>query len=78
MCTQLSQHISKRLDAVEELSHLMLSLNEAQSQPADVVRCKQMLEQIRESLSQLRPKIESTKHQSVRQQSLDTGDIELF
>ncbi|WP_273152659.1 methyl-accepting chemotaxis protein [Methylophaga thiooxydans] len=78
MCTQLSQHISKRLDAVEELSHLMLSLNEAQSQPDDVVRCKQMLEQIRESLSQLRPKIESTQHQSVRQQSLDTGDIELF
>lgn len=78
MCTQLSQHIAKRLDAVEELSHLMLSLNEAQSQPDDVVRCKQMLEQIRESLSQLRPKIESTQHQSVRQQSLDTGDIELF
>lgn len=78
MCTQLGQHIDKRLDAVDDLYQLMDTLYEAQSQPDDVERCKQMLEQIRVTLSQLRPKIESTQHQSVTQQSLDTGDIELF
>jgi len=78
MCTQLSQHIGKRLDAVEDLNQLMISLDEAQLQPDNVDHCKHMLEQIRTALSQLRPKIESTQHQSVTQQNLDSGEIELF
>lgn len=78
MCTQLSQHISQRLDAVDELNQLMHSLSQAQSQPDNLERCKQMLEQIRMSISQIRPKIDSTQHKSVTQQSLDSGEVELF
>lgn len=78
MCTQLSQHIGKRLDAVDELNQLMHSLSQAQAQPDNVAHCKQMLAQIRHSISQIRPKIESTQHKSVTQQSLDSGEVELF
>lgn len=78
MCTQLSQHISQRLDAVDALNQLMHSLSQAQSQPDNLERCKQMLEQIRMSISQIRPKIDSTQHKSVTQQSLDSGEVELF
>lgn len=78
MCTQLSQHIGKRLDAVDELNQLMHSLSQAQAQPDNVTRCKQMLAQIRHSISQIRPTIESTQHKSVTQQSLDSGEVELF
>lgn len=78
MCTQLSQHIGKRLDAVEELNQLMQAINQATTQPDNVEHCKQRLEQSRHALSQLRPKIESTQHKSVTQQSLDSGEVELF
>ncbi len=78
MCTQLSQHIGKRLAAVEDLNRLMRSLNEAQLEPGNLAQCKEMLEQIHHSLAELRPKIESTQHRSVTQKSLDTGDVELF
>jgi len=78
MCTQLSQHIGKRLDAVEDLNQLMQSLNEAQTQPGNLDRCKQKLAKIQTALSQLRPKIESTQHQSVTKQSLNSGEVELF
>lgn len=78
MCTQLSDHIAKRLDAVEDLSQLMQAINEATARPENLEHCKQRLLQSHQALSQLRPKIESTQHKSVTQKSLDSGDVELF
>jgi methyl-accepting chemotaxis protein len=78
MCTQLSSHINKRLEAVDELSRLIIALQEAQRGSGDLEHCKQMLGTISLSLAELRPVIESTQHNSVSQQNLDSGEVELF
>lgn len=78
MCTQISQHIDKRLDTVNELTQLMQALQQARYQPGDLQHCRQMLENVKHSASELQPRIASTQHKSVTQENLDTGDIELF
>jgi methyl-accepting chemotaxis protein len=76
MCRQLSDHIERRLGTVNELTQLIQTLQ--QSQSGDLVQCRQMLDNVKQSADQLRPRIASTEHKSVTQQSLDTGDVELF
>jgi methyl-accepting chemotaxis protein len=76
MCRQLSDHIERRLGTINELTQLIQTLQ--QSQSGDLVQCRQMLDNVKQSADQLRPRIASTEHKSVTQQSLDTGDVELF
>lgn len=78
MCTQLSQHIDRRLETVNELTLLLESLQEAQSQPDNVAECRQLLADIKQSVESLRPKVDANDHKSVTQQNLDSGDVELF
>lgn len=76
MCRQLSDHIDRRLVTVNELTQLIQSLQQAQS--GDLVECRQMLDKVKLSAEELRPRIAATDHKSVTQQSLDTGHVELF
>jgi methyl-accepting chemotaxis protein len=76
MCRQLSDHIDRRLGTVNELTQLIQTLQQAQS--GDSMQCRQMLDKVKLSADELRPRIAATDHKSVTQQSLDTGDVELF
>jgi methyl-accepting chemotaxis protein len=76
MCRQLSDHIERRLGTVNELTQLIQTLQQAQS--GDLMQCRQMLDKVKLSADELRPRIAATDHKSVTQQSLDTGDVELF
>lgn len=78
MCTQLSQHINKRLDTVSELAGIIEALQQAQTQPDNLEQCRQMLADVKQRAEGLQPKIAATEHKSVTQQSLDSGDVELF
>jgi len=78
MCTQLSQHINKRLDTINELAEIIGELQQAQTQPDNLEQCRQMLAGVKQRAESLQPKIAATQHKSVTQQSLDSGDIELF
>jgi methyl-accepting chemotaxis protein len=78
MCAQLSQHINKRLDNVNELADIIQSLQQAQTQPDNLEQCRQMLAGVKQRAESLQPKIAATQHKSVTQQSLDSGEIELF
>ena len=78
MCTQLSAHISHRIDAVAELSDLVDKLHVARMNPELLDDYRELLTRLESSLTVLKPKIASVKHQAVSQQDLDEGDIELF
>jgi methyl-accepting chemotaxis protein len=78
MCTQLSQHINKRLDTINELAEIIGELQQAQTQPDNLEQCRQMLAVVKQRAESLQPKIAATQHKSVTQQSLDSGEIELF
>lgn len=78
MCSQLSQHINKRLDNINELTEIIRALQQAQTQPDNIGQCRQMLTVVKQQAESLQPKIAATEHKSVTQQSLDSGDIELF
>lgn len=78
MCTQLSQHINKRLDTINELAEIIGGLQQAQTQPDNLEQCRQMLAGVKQRAESLQPKIAATQHKSVTQQSLDSGEIELF
>jgi methyl-accepting chemotaxis protein len=78
MCSQLSQHIERRLDTVNDMTRLLQSLQQAQSQPDNLAECRHLLNQIKQTADELRPRVDATEHKSVTQQNLDSGDIELF
>jgi methyl-accepting chemotaxis protein len=78
MCTQLLAHITRRLDAVSSLTILVENLHVARMNSALVQDYRSTLTELEEVLMSLKPKIASVKHQSVSQQDLDEGDIELF
>lgn len=78
MCTQLAEHIARRLDAVNELSGLVDQLHEARMKPEVLNDYRELLTNIEKSLTELKPKIKSVQHKAVAQQDLDTGEIELF
>ena len=78
MCTQLSAHIVHRVDAVAELSDLVDKLHVARMNPELLDDYRELLTRLESSLTILKPKIASVKHQAVSQQDLDEGDIELF
>lgn len=78
MCTQLSAHITHRIDAVAELSDLVDKLHVARMNPELLDDYRELLTKLEDSLAELKPKIASVKHQAVSQQDLDEGDIELF
>jgi methyl-accepting chemotaxis protein len=78
MCTQLSAHIVHRIDAVAELSDLVDKLHVARMNPEVLDDYRELLTRLESSLTILKPKIASVKHQAVSQQDLDEGDIELF
>ena len=78
MCTQLIAHITRRVDAVSELSGLVDNLHVARMNPILLEDYRGTLTRLEESLTSLKPKIASVQHQAVSQQDLDEGDIELF
>lgn len=78
LCNQLSHHIDKRLETLNELAELLLALQYAQSQPDNLDNCRQMLDKVKHSADALKPRIAATEHKSVTQQNLDTGTVELF
>ena len=78
MCTQLSEHILRRLDAVNGLGNLVDKLNMVRMNPELLENYRASLTELEETLETLKPKIASVEHQAVSQQDLDTGEIELF
>lgn len=78
MCRQLSEHIERRLNTVNELTRLVQAMQKAQSEPENLQQCRQMLAEVKQSAEELRPRITATDHKSVSQQTLDTGAVELF
>ena len=78
MCTQLSAHISHRIDAVAELSNLVDKLHGVRINPELLGDYRELLTQVETSLLGLKPKIASVKHKAVSQQDLEEGGIELF
>ncbi|PHS27213.1 MAG: hypothetical protein COA83_01445 [Methylophaga sp.] len=78
MCTQLSEHILRRLDAVNGLGDLVDKLNMVRMNPELLENYRATLTELEETLMGLKPKIASVKHQAVSQQDLDTGEIDLF
>ncbi len=78
MCTQLSEHIIRRLDAVRNLTDLVDKLNMARMNPELVENYRTSLSGLEETLASLKPKIASVQHQAVSQQDLDVGAVDLF
>ena len=78
MCTQLSAHILRRLDAVSGLGDLVDKLNMARMNPGLLDNYRATLTELEETLAALKPKIASVEHQAVSQQDLDTGEVDLF
>ena len=74
MCTQLSAHIIRRLDSVNELSGLVEQLHEARINPEKLGDYRILLTEIEDSLAGLT----SVEHQAVYQEDLNTGDVDLF
>jgi len=78
MCTQLGQHIQRRLDASEELMGLLKELQQVQKAPDDRNRCRDMVTRAAALSAELKEKIQSVEHKTVSQQNLDAGEVELF
>ncbi len=78
MTTQLSEHIQKRLEAVNELRQIVDELHTERNTPDNVAAYEQMLNRVTASLSKMQPRIEKVAHKAVTQDNLDTGDVELF
>jgi len=78
MCTQLSAHIVRRLDAVSELTELVDQAHVARMNKDKLDEYRQSLTNVEASLEELKPKIESVEHQAVTQKNLDSGVVELF
>jgi methyl-accepting chemotaxis protein len=78
MCTQLSAHIFRRLDAVSHLGDLVEKLNMARMNPELLENYRVTLTELEETLAALKPKIASVEHQAVSQQDLATGEVDLF
>ncbi|MBL1322055.1 MAG: hypothetical protein COA63_013500 [Methylophaga sp.] len=78
MCTQLSAHIIRRLDAVNGLGDLVDKLNVVRMNPELLENYRISLTELEETLAGLKPKIASVKHQAVSQQDLETGEVDLF
>jgi methyl-accepting chemotaxis protein len=79
MCTQLSAHIIRRLDAVAELTELVDQAHVVRMNKDKVDDYRQSLTTIEALLEELKPKIESVEHQAVTQKNLDSsGEVEMF
>jgi len=78
MCTQLSAHIIRRLEAVSELTELVDQAHVARMNKDKLDEYRQSLTNVEASLEELKPKIESVEHQAVTQKNLDSGVVELF
>lgn len=78
MCTQLGGHISKRLDALDELAQVVDHLQHVSTSEQHLDNYRITLDEVKARLAQLEPKIKAVSHQSVSQQNLDSGDVELF
>ncbi|OUR71293.1 hypothetical protein A9Q78_10195 [Methylophaga sp. 41_12_T18] len=78
MSTQLSAHITKRIDAVVQLAEMVDLANVARMNNDKFNEYRQSLTNLESSLEELKPKIESVEHQAVTQKDLDSGNVELF
>lgn len=80
MSRQLLEHVEKRVSALQDLNDLLCSTladnEDSNSNKQDYLSSQ--IESIEQKLANIAPRIDSTKHNSVSQNSLDAGDIELF
>lgn len=80
MCTQLIDHVGKRIDALgeilESLARLPLAAREFAG--ADDAHCEERLQRFARQLGEAAALVERARHNPVSQKSLATGDIELF
>lgn len=80
MSRQLLEHVEKRVSALQDLNDLICStlLNNEDSGSSNQDYLSSQIDSIEQKLANIAPRIDSTKHNSVSQNSLDAGDIELF
>ncbi|PHS68105.1 MAG: chemotaxis transducer [Methylophaga sp.] len=78
MCTQLSEHILKRVDVVAGLNNLVDELHVARMSADKLHDYRTILTDLETTLQALKPQLQSTGHQAVSQQSMATGEIDLF
>lgn len=80
MCTQLIDHVGKRIDALGEILDGLarLPLTAREFSDADDAHCEERLERFARQLGEAAALVERARHNPVSQRSLATGDIELF
>ncbi|WP_409524131.1 methyl-accepting chemotaxis protein [Nitrincola sp. MINF-07-Sa-05] len=78
MCTQLSQHIQRRLETMEELVQLLSELQQIRKDTGNNDICREMVVRGTVLTAELKSKVQQIEHKTVSQQSLDVGEIELF
>ncbi|MFN8588878.1 MAG: hypothetical protein U0704_13875 [Candidatus Eisenbacteria bacterium] len=77
MATQLLAHVNRRLDALQQFSKEMAILN-AGTNHLPPFLTREELDSAFESLARHRNLLQNDVRKAVQQQSLDSGDIELF
>ena len=80
MCTQLIDHVGKRIDALGEIldSLARLPLAAREFSDANKTHCEERLQRFARQLGEAAALVERARHNPVSQTSLATGDIELF
>ncbi|MDY0268584.1 methyl-accepting chemotaxis protein [Trichloromonas sp.] len=80
MCTQIIDHVGKRIDALGEIleSLARLPLAAREFADADETHCEKRLQRFARQLGEAAALVERARHNPVSQKSLATGDIELF
>lgn len=80
MCTQLIDHVGKRIDALGDILDSLARLPLAVREFADVdqAHCEERLQRFARQLGEAAALVERARHNPVSQTSLATGDIELF
>lgn len=80
MANQLLQHATRRIDLLDDILQGLQGLQwseENQVEP-DPQACAEHLEQLRQALEKASDLVQQLQHSAVQQQSMDTGDVELF
>lgn len=77
MATQLLAHVNKRLVILEAFAKDMAVLNPP-AQGSPLMLAPHVIDELTRTLQRYRTALAGANHKAVQQQSLDSGDIELF
>jgi methyl-accepting chemotaxis protein len=78
MCSQLVNHVDKRMDALTELTQVIAAMSFFELDLDNLEQYQSQLVYAKQLASQLGAAMQSTAHNPVSQHNLDSGDIELF